>query len=437
MTPKQINTISKDSNVTQLYSGTSYVKDDLDISRQAIRANQIQTNSMFGYTGNGVRVGMLESGVPNINHASLINADITINPQATSISDHATRVATIIAGQENTNNAVGIAPNVSLFCTSTNESLKDSFDWFIENNVDIINMSFHYQYEVSPGIYQPYVNTYTQYDKIVDFYSSKYSIIVVKSSGNEGNLGVTSPGMAYNAITVASCNDNNTKSVTDDSISSFSSFMSNNSNNLASKPDITAPGENIYIDGLNLDGTSYSAPHITGAIALMGEQDILVLTSPSLAKAVLAAGTFSAKRFTPAQQSGTNSYKYFGAGIVNCGANAIILNNMSWDYTVLYDDESYFDISVSLTVNSNSRIALAFENMITANSNQTTYTAHVNNIDLKIYNPSGSLVASSVTTNNNLEIVDFTPTVSGLYKIRICRANTNGSVDVRLAYAYV
>lgn len=423
--------------VTHIDLGTVAAESELDISRQVIRANQIQTNGLFGYTGNGVRVGMLDAGIPDINSESLINANITLDTLATSIDGHATRVATVIAGQPNCANAVGIAPDVSLFCTAGRD-LKSSFDWFVENNIDIVNISLGYGYVDEQKIFHPYVNSYTDIDKTVDFYSSMYSIIVVKSAGNEGIDGVTSPGMAYNAITVAATNDKNTTTVTDDTIYSNSSYILNTSNTLASKPDISAPGENIYINGFDRAGTSYAAPHVTGAIALMGEHDALVLTSPSLVKAILATGTFSGKRFSPEQQSGANSYMHFGSGIINCSANAIIINNESWDYTVLYEDENNFDITISLTAGSTCRIALAFENMITSqtSNNETTYTEHINNIDLKIYNPSGSLVASSTTDNNNLEIVEFTPTVSGQYKMRICRADYNDLVDVRVAYAY-
>lgn len=437
MNSEQISSASRKNYVTHIDSGTVAVESELDISRQVIRANQIQNSALFGYTGNGVRVGILDAGIPDINSESLRNANLTLDPLATSVDAHATIVATVIAGQPNCANAVGIAPDVSLFCTA-GRSLKSSFDWFVENNIDIVNISLGYGYVDEQNIFHPYVNSYTDSDKTVDFYASTYSIIVVKSAGNEGSNGITSPGMAYNAITVAAINDKNTTTITDDIIYGNSSYILNTSNTLASKPDISAPGENIYIDGLDRAGTSYAAPHVTGAIALMGEHDALVLTSPSLAKAIIATGTFSGKRFTPVQQSGTNSYKHFGAGIINCSANAIIINNVSWDYTVLYEDENYFDVTISLTANSNCRIALAFENMITSqtSNNETVYTKHVNNIDLKIYNPSGSLVASSTTSNNNLEIVDFTPTVSGQYTMRICRADYNDLVDVRVAYAY-
>ena len=40
-------------------------------------------------------------------------------------------------------------------------------------------------------------------------------------------------------------------------------------------------------------------------------------------------------------------------------------------------------------------------------------------MDLYIYDPLGKVVEYSITTNNNVEIVEFTPTINGNYTVKV------------------
>ena len=60
---------------------------------------------------------------------------------------------------------------------------------------------------------------------------------------------------------------------------------------------------------------------------------------------------------------------------------------------------------------------------------------NLHNLDLQIYNPSGILIYSSTTTNNNVEIVDFIPPSSGVYKIRV-RKLTTQYIDTEFSIAW-
>ncbi|MBI2430563.1 MAG: S8 family serine peptidase, partial [Candidatus Levybacteria bacterium] len=88
---------------------------------------------------------------------------------------------------------------------------------------------------------------------------SKGQVIVASAGNNAADAMLNSPASAAQAITVASSNQSDTKSL-------FSNF--------GSKIDVTAPGESILSTCINsnyclMSGTSMSAPHVSGLAALI------------------------------------------------------------------------------------------------------------------------------------------------------------------------
>ena len=237
---------------------------DFSINRMA---NPIQTDILTQINGDfiheltegisDIKIGIIDSGI--CEHNDLINNvvegwDFVNNTSETTddVSGHGTFIAGIIGG-----NSVGICKNISLVPLqvshnndATAEAVNLAFEYAINNNIDIVNLSLGGPFtELKNGI-------------------QNYSGLIVVASGNSYPNGrnidnveiYPASSMAENIICVASV-DNNFKLATD------SNYGMNN-------VDIAAPGENIKSTKKNSgycrdSGTSYAAPVVTAVSALM------------------------------------------------------------------------------------------------------------------------------------------------------------------------
>ena len=393
------------------------------------------THYEYGYTGDGVSIGMLEGfGEPDLQKAQFIGADITLDTtfltdpqtQQPNITTHATRVASIICSQGSQNCGIGIAPDSSVYCTylmydsddeiniaddeiNISERIHSRIAWLIDKGVKIINVSCTLNTH----------NVYGDFDNYIDKITKENSVVFVVASGNDGTDGVNSPGLAYNAITVGNINDNNTLGISDDSLRPKSSYT-----NLLylfhipSKPDLCAYGTNIDVNGANDSGTSFSAPHVSGALALLIEQEWMLTYSPAVLKAIVTAGVHIGKHHyvpenrvvTTQNDNPESSYIQYGAGILNCLNNADIVDNCNYSFGY-FGASSIGTTTIFLVANRIFRYAFVYRHPYDATDFQ--------NIDIFLLDPSGNTVASSQTTTNNLEIIEYTPTVAGTYTIKI------------------
>lgn len=234
-------------------------------------------NSQFD--GTGINVGIWEVDSPGFNFYNSLfenrNVEFFETP-FTYYNQHADIVTQISTGK--------IATDSNIFYAEFKGNLIDKLDWFVENNVDVINMSLGISIIDESGN-DRVINDYTFMDSIIDYYSKYTRTTFVISAGNNGNDSnnqylISTPANSLNAITVGA-------SDSDGEIATFSSHVSFSN----VKPNIVAPG--AYLTNISEDyvtqrsGTSYSAPIVTGIIALLMEEYPYLVGNPESVLAVL------------------------------------------------------------------------------------------------------------------------------------------------------
>ncbi|MEU0094505.1 S8 family serine peptidase [Kribbella sp. NPDC006257] len=236
-----------------------------------------------GYTGKGVTVAVLDSGIdathPDL-APQLAGAANFTTEQAGDFVGHGTHVASTIAGTAAASNGKykGVAPDAKLldgkicmFDGCYESAILAGMDWAAtDKHAQVINLSLGATDfpEIDP------------LEEAVNRLTASTGALFVIAAGNDGpdTATIESPGSADAALTVGAVDKQ-------DQLADFSS-RGPRVGDSAVKPDITAPGVGIVAaksknsvigepvgdQYLRLQGTSMATPHVAGAAALLAQE---------------------------------------------------------------------------------------------------------------------------------------------------------------------
>jgi len=270
------------------------------VYNQAINANKVWNNPPY-LQGEGIGVAVVDSGI-EARHRDIRNRLVADNnslvPLLSSYDGygHGTFVAGVVGGDNptGTREYVGVAPKSNLIDVhvttltgaSTESDVVEGLQWIYENheahNIRVVNISLNasdaQSYHTSP------LNAACE---ILWF----NGIVVVASAGNRGEGTIYPPANDPFVITVGATDDMGTKRISDDTVAHFSAYGTTIDG--FAKPDLVAPGRHIVApmasplallpvlrpelvvdqNYMRMSGTSYSAPMVSGAIALLLESE--------------------------------------------------------------------------------------------------------------------------------------------------------------------
>ena len=258
------------------------------------------------YTGAGVTVAVIDSGIQNIGDLSgrIVAAyDFTSESGAAPTTPvdpygHGTHVAGLIgsSGASSSGKYAGVATAVKLVSlrvldengVGRSTSVLQALEFAVANKdrfgIKVVNLSLGH----------PIFESVTT-DPLVGAVEAavRTGLIVVTAAGNFGTNpdtgvvgygGITSPGNAPSAITVGAANGAGTDGRRDDRVAGFSSRGPTWYNGLA-KPDVVAPGTNLVSS--NVDGSTLAGLY-PSRVVREGGAKFLKLSGSSMAAAVVS-----------------------------------------------------------------------------------------------------------------------------------------------------
>ena len=220
--------------------------------------DQIDANVVYVQSkGEGVKIAILDTGI-DLDHPDLkVAGNVTFVKDTTSGDDdngHGTMIAGIIAALDNTIGVTGIVPEAEIYAVKIlNQDGKGSYsdflkgiEWAIDNDMQIINMSFGAPSALPIAIQEVLIKAY------------EAGIVLIASNGNDENQVIAfSPARYESVIAVGATNQ---KSIRTTSLCNHQSI------------ELLAPGTGIL--STNKDGkynvgsgSSYAAAYVSATAA--------------------------------------------------------------------------------------------------------------------------------------------------------------------------
>ncbi|GAB3669258.1 hypothetical protein GCM10028856_16110 [Halopiger thermotolerans] len=283
----------------------------------------------FQTRGEGVRVAVLDSGVdgdhPDIEVAEWKDFDENPSPEPIDYDGHGTLVSGVVGGGNASGTHIGVAPDATLLhgavmtecegrkrCGGRSSTILAGMEWALEEDADVISLSLGWDGHTSASV-----------DAIEN--AREAGTVVVGAVGNGGEGTSLSPGNAYDVISVGAVDRSN----------DVPAFSGGEEIDTADEwrgdaparwpdsyvvPDVVAPGTGVRSaepgGGYRTSaGTSLTAPHVAGTVALMQSATAEDLTPDEIRRALEETAWKPDEKDVPSEKD-----TRYGDGIVDAYA---------------------------------------------------------------------------------------------------------------------
>ncbi|MFN0284485.1 MAG: S8 family peptidase [Kineosporiaceae bacterium] len=431
--PEALRALARDGRVAFIGMAREEEVPDYPTIPESLPTTRTQTVHASGFRGSGIRIAVLEGGTPNV-AASNFRLIATQDTNAAA-NDHMTKSLGII-GNRWSGSWEGYAPDAGLLLANASD-YQDRYRWARDRNVNVVTMSWHFPSEETDG------GLHSR-DVFFDYMALRWPYpSIFTSAGNEADSDAFASGKGYNLMGVGNVVNEDDGDRCDDVISSSSSWKNPTSPHGDHEvPAIAAPGSRHAVLGSSFGGTSCATP-VTASIAavLMSCNPSLKIWPEAIRAILLATANY--------QDADGADYSRFadgkdGAGMVNTlygmwtagrresnGKPQFRAHDFGRirhaDFSGGYLERSW--TARVATSQSRMRVALAWNSRTIGIFGVPLASVLDADLDLHVFGPDGSLVATGSSWDNSWELVEFTPRQVGAYTIRVRGYNVPRSFE--------
>lgn len=479
------------------YEETECVDESIDSAISISNVDEINANTLLNLTGAGVKVGLVEKYrvplseelantnlygqygiIPNNNNPTNYsvsngiylhdygNVVVVGNSQICPINPDGQGNCGVPHAAVTSKILFSVAPNIKLY---TSKVRYDYIEAMVLDGVYILSMSWGEYLTEDADDY-----TYTLRERWTDHLAANHDVTLLKSAGNNGGNNsdgyhtnsqgeqefhygprVTSPGLAYNIISVGAYEEHSQENdhLDNDKLHSTSSYKNNivDGNNIehygCEKPDVVAP---LIFNG---GGTSAATAFLAGIVALMFELKPALSSNPQETKAIVLA---SCQRkviqtnnhggqetmdsgILGRQRSGSQSgiTERQGAGAPDAWNMACIICQGSYGSAIINGTTSSINIEQPPYGASNMNISISCikENIPVNGHNEANITEGItNDLDLTIYQ-NNTVIKKSALLVSSTELC-YVPLSSSNFKYRLTVNQHATPNTTRFGYAW-
>jgi subtilisin family serine protease len=435
VTVKTLATLARRADVRRIYYAENINEDYMDIAARAVRADQVWNT--HSESGEGVKIAIVEDSRVDFDNTCLVNDLGTRVPGDANVDNHATATAGMAASNDSTFR--GIAFGAGIYSANGTDYSDANMSAALDagsTNAHILNNSWGPQCGSADGS----MNVHARHADYIVRYGWD---TVVAAAGNNGNCAgfefVGGVATGFNVIAVGNYDDSGTEDHSDDAMSGSSSFEDPTSaHGDRQKPEVAAPGTLITSllmapsgecrTGLagSGSGTSFSSPIVAGEAALIMSARPSLKLFPEAVKALALAGA------TDNIEGSARLSEKDGAGGINALTAVTSAINRRYDWMIVrpssFNSSGYIEVPLGFAFAGNRiKVALVWDsNPSGATDDFDTDTLEAD-LDLNVRGPGVSRWSASF--DNSYEIVDFTTSRAGVYKLRIYNYRFDGAKE--------